>query len=72
MLIDFYMRNEYEPGYNSNSLFVVDPYEILLNKIKMILFTRPGEVFGNPDFGIDLESYVFETRINEQQIVSNI
>jgi hypothetical protein len=63
-MIDIYCRNQSDPGYDPNALFTKDKREILLSKIRMILFTKPGEVLGHPDLGVDLEKYVFETGLN--------
>jgi len=69
---EIYCRNPDEFGYNPNSLVTKDRIEWLLTKIRMILFTKPGEVLGQPDLGIDLEKYVFETYVNSNYIEKEI
>ena len=34
----------------------------------MTLFTKKGEVLGEPDFGIDLENYLFEYSIDPDRL----
>ena len=34
----------------------------------MILGTVPGSVLGSPDFGVDIEKYVFSTNFNAQYV----
>jgi len=33
--------------------------------VRLILFTNRGEVLGSPDFGMDLEEYLFDFDVNE-------
>ena len=35
----------------------------------MVLGTKPGEVFGSPMFGIDLEKYLFSMNYNKDEII---
>ncbi len=44
----------------------------ILQQIKIVLGTKPGEVFGNPMFGIDLEKYLFTMDYNKDEIVELI
>lgn len=40
----------------------------LLQQIKVVLGTKPGEVLGAPMFGVDLERYLFLTNYNVDEI----
>ena len=40
----------------------------LLQQIKMVLGTKPGEVLGEPMFGCDLEKYLFLMNYNKDEI----
>ena len=44
----------------------------LVQAIRMLLMTKPGDVLGAPDFGIDLESMVFTLRLNENKMTRDI
>lgn len=44
----------------------------ILQQIKIVLGTKPGEVLGNPMFGIDLEKYLFTMGYNKDEIVELI
>ena len=72
MLKDIYSRSPNDQLYNSNILETSDPIESLTGKIRMLLYTRPGEVLGQPNFGIDLERYLFEVGINNGDLSSLI
>jgi hypothetical protein len=49
---DFYIVSDFEPGYDPNKLEVSSDLESTIQQIKMTLFTRKGEVLGDPGFGV--------------------
>ena len=63
-LRDFYLRSSSDPAFRPNQLEVYDDLESLLQQIKMILFTQKGEVLGEPNFGLDVEKYLFEFSVD--------
>jgi hypothetical protein len=63
-LRDFYFREPGDPRYREDQLEVSDDLESTLQQIRMTLFTNKGEVLGEPDFGVDLEKYLFEFSID--------
>jgi len=72
MLKEIYCRNYTDPYYNYNVLETNDPLEVLLTKIRMIIFTNRGEVLGYPDLGLDLEMLLFELDFNAYQIQNDL
>jgi hypothetical protein len=60
MLKEIYILNQNEPGYDPNKIEERDSVRVLLQKIKMIMFTRKGDVLGDPNFGMSLEDLLFE------------
>ena len=60
MLKELYIINQFEPGYEPNKIDEQDSVKTLLQKIKMIMFTRKGEILGDPNFGLSLEDLLFE------------
>lgn len=72
MLKDIYCKTVDDPLYNSNKLEIDDPIESLIGKIKMILYTKPGEVLGKAMFGVDLERQLFEFGANNGEIAATI
>jgi hypothetical protein len=60
MLREIYCRNASEPGFNPEQYETSNAIEAILTKIKMILFTRRGEVAGHYDLGMNLEDLLFE------------
>jgi hypothetical protein len=70
MAREIYMRDLTDPAYKSGIMEVSDELEMLISQIKMLLYTKPGEVLGAPDVGIDLESQLFVFNINEYALKS--
>jgi len=65
MAREIYMRDPSDPFYRSEILEVNDEVEMLLGQIKMMLYTNRGEILGAPDFGANLEEYLFTFSVNE-------
>jgi phage baseplate assembly protein W len=61
---DFYIRSSEDPAFQPNQLEVYDDLESMLQQIRMTLFTQKGEVLGEPDFGLDVEKYLFEFSVD--------
>lgn len=61
---DFYMRNEDDPKFREDQLEVYDEIEATIDKIKMTLGTKKGEVLGESDFGLQVEQYLFDFELN--------
>lgn len=63
-LRDFYTRTDDDPKYLNDRVEISDELESAIQQVKMTLFTKKGEVLGEPDFGIDLDGYLFEYSVN--------
>ena len=72
MIQEIYTRMPTDTKYNSNILDTHDEVERILTEIRTILGTKHGEVLGDPNFGIDLEQYVFSYGIKKQEILKNL
>lgn len=70
--MEFYVKALEDPGFNRDKLQIDDEISMLLTQIETILFTRKGSVLGNPDFGVDLENYVYELRYNDYLLKSAV
>ena len=58
------MRSEGDPKFVADQIEVYDDLEAIISHIKMTLLTKKGEVLGQPTFGIDVESYLFEFSVD--------
>ena len=59
MVKEIYFRDSTDSRYDSGKIEEDSSKEILLNKIRMILYTNKGEILGAPDLGLDLEDNLF-------------
>lgn len=58
------MRNESDPRFIKDQIEVYDDLEAILNQVKMTLLTNKGEVLGEPNFGLQIEKYLFDFDLN--------
>jgi hypothetical protein len=72
MIKELYTRNPEDPNYRYGVLEHSDPIESIITKVKMILGTRQGMVFGDLNFGVGIEDLIFETRVNKTQLEEKI
>lgn len=68
MIRDIYCRSLSDKFKNDSILEHHDIYEEVRSKIMLILSTPKGSVLGDPDFGMNLEEYIFETSISAATI----
>jgi hypothetical protein len=69
---DFYIVYPGHPNYRSSRLIEDDLVRIIVQKYEMVIFSKPGDVFGDPDFGADLESLLFETKVDKSYVEGQI
>jgi len=72
MIKDIYVRDPQDAKYIPTTIDVSDEYEMLYSKILMILSTRKGEVLGEPNLGVSLESKLFTFNIEEETLRQEI
>lgn len=66
--MEFYIKHIGDPKYQGDKLQQDNEISMLLTQIETILFTRRGDVLGKPNFGTNLEDYVYEFQYNNYQI----
>lgn len=71
-MLDIYTKRNIEVNYRDDKLDESDLLRIYVQKIKMILFTRKGEIVGDNNFGVDLERLLFKKNLNNDQIKTEI
>lgn len=65
---DFYMRDEFDPKFRPDQIEVYDEIEAAITQTRMTLLTNKGEVLGEPNFGLQVEKYLFEFEVNPFQL----
>lgn len=69
---DLVIRYDGHPKYDENRIIEDDEIETIVQKLEMILFTSKGEVLGDNDMGINLEYYLWQTRITSGNLKSKV
>lgn len=69
---DFYIKYPEHNLYHSELIFTDSKTDMIVNKIEMVLFTNKGDFIGDPDFGANLEFYLWQTRVSATKIDSII
>ena len=69
---DFYIRYPGHPEYQSGLLIQDDIISIILQKYEMVLFTNQGELLGDPNFGANLETILYETQVDSTLVKQGI
>lgn len=72
MLRDIYLRNEDDPKYIANKMEENDNIQDLVEQLKMMFATSPGEVIAFPGYGLDLEAMLFEFDFEQKEILQEI
>jgi len=72
MATDIFCMSPDSPRYSPTALETDGALPVLIQKIEMLLFTDKGSVLGVPDFGINLEKYIFESNVSADYIRSEI
>jgi hypothetical protein len=67
-IVDIYPRNPDDPLYEADRLETDDIVESAIGMIKQIMLTKPGSVLGDPFFGIDLESLLFDFEVSQSEL----
>lgn len=66
-MIEIYNRLATDQTYKAQ-LETSDEIECILQQIKMVLGTNPGDVLAEPYFGLNLKKYIFSLSYNQSEI----
>ena len=72
MLKEIYTRNSTDPKFNDEILEHSDELENLLGQIRMIMYTKQGDVLGDTNFGFNLEDQLFLFELNANDIKNKL
>lgn len=70
--MEFYVRAEEDPNYDPYKVHSESEIAQVITQLETILFTRKGEVLGDPSFGANLEDLIYTLDYNEEMIISTI
>lgn len=69
---DFNIRGKGHPKYSSTRVIEDRTIEFVVQKLENLLFTNKGDVMGDPDFGANLEYYLWTTNVPVAKIEAEI
>lgn len=72
MLKEIYAIPNGEKRYRDDVVELSNELDVIIQQVDLLLFTNRGEVLLMPEFGCNLEQYLFETSYNEEMIKSMI
>lgn len=70
--MELYIRTLDDPNFDPKKLQSQTEIAQLLTQIETILFTKRGDVLGEPSFGANLEELLFDFNLNEYTIQAAI
>ena len=68
MLKEIYCIPESESRYKENVVEITTELDTLIQQVDLLLFTNKGDILLMPEFGCNLEQYLFETTWNQLSI----
>ena len=72
MIKEIYIRSHRDPHFEPGIVDFENEIESVITQIRVVLGTKPGDVLGNQNFGIDLDYLVFNTVKNVQDVKKQI
>lgn len=69
---EIFAISEQSPRYSEKALEIHDRLINLIQKIEILLYTEKGSLLCMPEYGIDLEKYIFETGVSAEYIKHEI
>jgi phage baseplate assembly protein W len=70
--MELYIKTIGDPNFDADQIQTDEDIQLLLTQIETLIFTNKGEVMGNPDFGLNIEDYVYSFRYNDTMLQSMI
>lgn len=68
--MELYIKDITDPNFDPEQVQIDEEIAMLLTQIEVLLFTRKGEVLGSPEFGANLEDYVYSFMYNDDMLKS--
>ena len=67
--MEFYIKKDGDPRFDISQMEIDGDISEILIQIETLLFTTKGSVLGDPDFGLNLDDYVYSFRYNDNMLV---
>lgn len=69
---DYNIRYEGHPKYNSKRVIEDRTIEFVVQKLENLLFTNKGDSLSDPEFGANVEYYLWSTKVPVEKIQQEI
>ncbi len=70
--IDFYIKSQTHPRFNDLDIIEDDLIRVIIQKYEMIILTNKGDVFGDPNFGANLNQLLNQTKVSDRYVKDEI
>lgn len=68
--MELYIKDINDVNFDPQQSQIDEEISMLLTQIEVLLFTKKGEVLGDPDFGANLDDYVYSFMYNNDMLKS--
>jgi len=58
-MVDMYFKLETNAAFEDNEVEEISELEQFIDQVDMVMTTSPGDILGDPTFGINLEKYLW-------------
>jgi hypothetical protein len=72
MAVDIYFKLDSYPYYNPKEIELTESIDVFIQQLDMLFSTPKTSVLGSPNFGIDLEQYIWSTAKSTSSIRQEI
>lgn len=66
--MELYIKALGDPNYRDDQMESDEEIQMMLTQIETLIFTNKGEVMGDPEFGLNLEDYVYSFMYNDDML----
>ena len=70
--MELYIKIPGDPNHNANQAVVTNEIDQLKTQIETILFTKKGDIMGDPNFGANIDDLIYEFNFNEEMLKREI
>ena len=72
MIKEIYCKLPSYSGYKDGDIECDGVVEEILQRCRICLGTKPGDILGDPLFGIDLQDYIFDMSVDVEEIKEKV
>jgi len=66
--MELYIKTSGDPNFDASQMQADEEIQMMLTQIETLIFTTRGDVMGSPDFGLNIEDYIYSFRYNDTML----